>query len=186
MHGDVLKILITRDEIATRVGELGALITEDYRDKTPVIVSVLKGSLVFVADLIRAMDIMNEIDFMVVSSYGSSVVSSGAVRILKDLAISIEGRDVLVVEDILDSGKTLAYLSKLLAARKPASLRIATLLDKPSRREADITPDYVGFTIPDEFVVGYGLDYNEHYRNLPDIGVLKPSIYAKEHTGRLH
>lgn len=185
MHEDISKILITRDEIAARVKALGARITEDYRGRMPVVISVLKGSVVFVADLIRAIEVMCEIDFMVASSYGNGVVSSGDVRILKDLAISIENRDVLVVEDILDSGTTLGYLLKLLRARNPASLRIVTLLDKPSRRKAAISPDYVGFTMPDEFVVGYGLDYNEHYRNLPDIGVLRPSVYAEEHARTL-
>lgn len=186
MHGDVLKVLISEQEIADKVAELGAKITEDYKGKIPIIISVLKGSVVFVADLIRQMEVMTEIDFMVVSSFGSGVVSSGAVRIIKDIAISIEDRDVLVVEDILDSGTTLAYLTEMLGGRNPASLKIATLLDKPSRRKSHIVPDYVGFTIPDEFVIGYGLDYNEHYRNVPYIGILKPTVYEKEHAEQLN
>lgn len=173
MHKDPTRILITREEIAARVKELGARISEDYLGKVPLVISVLKGSVIFLADLIRAINIDTEIDFMVVSSFGSGIVSSGAVRIIKDLEISIENRDVLIVEDILDSGTTLAYLTELLAARKPASLRIVTLLDKTSQRRAAISPDYTGFIIPDEFVVGYGLDYDEHYRNLPDIRLLE-------------
>ena len=186
MRSDVLKVLISEQEIADKVAELGAKITEDYKGKTPVVISVLKGSVVFVADLIRAMDVMTEIDFMVVSSFGSGVVSSGAVRIMKDINISIEGRDVLVVEDILDSGATLEYLAGILKDRNPASLKIATLLDKPSRRKSNIVPDYAGFVVPDEFVIGYGLDYDEHYRNIPYIGVLKPHIYTKEHAEQLN
>jgi hypoxanthine phosphoribosyltransferase len=186
MHRDVLNVLISEREIADKVAELGARVTADYSGKTPIIISVLKGSVVFVADLIRAVNLMAEIDFMVVSSFGSGVVSSGAVRIIKDIAISVEERDVLVVEDILDSGATLSYLTKMLRGRGPASLKIATLLDKPSRRTADIAADYVGFTIPDEFVIGYGLDYCEHYRNLPYIGVLRPSVYSEEHARQLN
>ena len=186
MHSDVLKVLISEKEIADKVAELGAKITKDYKSRTPVVISVLKGSVVFVADLIRAMDVMTEIDFMVVSSFGSGVVSSGAVRIIRDIDISIENRDVLIVEDILDSGTTLEYLTGMLQDRNPASLKIATLLDKPSRRKSNIVPDYVGFVVPDEFVIGYGLDYNEHYRNIPYIGVLKPNVYAKEHAEQLN
>ena len=186
MHNDVLKVLISEQEIADKVSELGQMITRDYKGRIPVVISVLKGSVLFVADLIRAMDVMTEIDFMYVSSFGSGVVSSGAVRIVKDLSISIEDRDVLVVEDILDSGRTLAYLTEMLMGRKPTSLKIATLLDKPSRRKSDIKPDYVGFVVPDEFVIGYGLDYNEHYRNIPYIGILKPGIYTEKHAKQLN
>jgi hypoxanthine phosphoribosyltransferase len=142
------------------------------------LVSVLKGSIIFMSDLVRAITIPHEIDFMATSSYGASTASSGVVRILKDLNVSIEGRNVVVVEDIIDSGHTLSYLLRLLNERNPASLRIMTLLDKPDRRAVAIDVDWVGFSIPNEFVVGYGLDYNEVYRNLPYIGVLKPSVYG--------
>ncbi len=177
MNDDVLKILISEEEIEKRVKELGRQISDDYAGKSLVVVSVLKGSVMFMADLLRALDIHTEIDFMVVSSYGSGVVSTGAVKMLKDIFLPIEGRDVLIVEDILDTGKTLHYIKDYLGARKPNSIRICTLLDKPERREADIVADYVGFNVPDEFVIGYGLDYDEHYRNLPFIGVLKPEVY---------
>ena len=177
MNDDVLKILISEEEIEKRVKELGRQISDDYVGKSLVVVSVLKGSVMFMADLLRALDIHTEIDFMVVSSYGSGVVSTGAVKMLKDIFLPIEGRDVLIVEDILDTGKTLHYIKDYLGARKPNSIRICTLLDKPERREADIVADYVGFNVPDEFVIGYGLDYDEHYRNLPFIGVLKPEVY---------
>ncbi|MEG0751690.1 MAG: hypoxanthine phosphoribosyltransferase [Oscillospiraceae bacterium] len=179
MHGDVLKVLLSEEELSQKVKEMGARISADYEGRVPVIISVLKGSVVFVSDLIRAIDVELEIDFMVVSSYENGTVSSGAVQVIKDVGTSLEGRDVLIVEDILDSGITLSYLKELMEVREPASLRIATLLDKPSRRKSDIVPDYVGFTIPDEFVIGYGLDYAERYRNLPYIGVLKPSVYAE-------
>lgn len=184
MHSDVLKVLISEEEIAEKVAEIGTQISKDYAGKTPVVISVLKGSFVFMADLIRAIDVKTEIDFMVVSSF-DGIVSTGAVRIIKDIDISVEGRDVLIVEDILDSGLTLEYLTEIFKGRDPASLRIATLLDKPSRRKANILPDYIGFTIPDEFVIGYGLDYNEHYRNIPYIGVLKPSVYSEKDAERM-
>ncbi len=177
VDADVQKIMLTQEEITEKVKELGAQISEDYEGKRLLMVSVLKGSVVFVADLMRAIDIPLSIDFMSVSSYGASTVSSGVVKIIKDIDINLEGMDLLLVEDILDSGKTLAYLKELLEGRNPASVRIATLLDKPARRKAQVTPDYVGFEVPDEFIVGYGLDYAEHYRNLPYIGVLKPEIY---------
>ena len=174
---DVLKVLISEEELQTRIKELGKDITEDYKGKEIIVVSVLKGSIMFMADLLRRIDTHVEIDFMVVSSYGSGVVSTGAVKMLKDVFLSIEGKDVLIVEDILDTGKTLHYIKDYLAARKPSSIKICTLLDKPERREADIAADYVGFIVPDEFVIGYGLDFDEKYRNLPYIGVLKPSVY---------
>ncbi len=180
MHNDVLKVLISEEEIAAKVKELGQKITEDYKGKTPIVVSVLKGSVVFVADLIRAMDVDLQIDFMVVSSFAGGTVSTGAVKILKDIDNTIEGRDVLIVEDILDSGITLEYIKGIMNGRKANSIRIATLLDKPARRKSSIIPDYVGFVVPDEFVVGYGLDYAEKYRNLPYIGVLKPCVYSKK------
>lgn len=178
MRDDCESILISEEEIAAKVQALGAQISKDYAGKNLVLVSVLKGSVLFMADLMRAIDIPCTIDFMVVSSYGSGVKTSGVVKIIKDLDIDLTGKDILMVEDILDSGKTLHYLTHLLNDRKPASIRIATLLDKPERREAPVTADYFGFTVPDAFVVGYGLDYDEEYRNLPYIGVLKPSVYG--------
>ena len=159
--------------------ELGAQISADYTDKEPVFVGVLKGSFVFMADLMRFIDINCLIDFMAVSSYGRGTTTTGAVSITKDLGNDIQDRHVIIIEDILDSGVTLSYLKNYLSVRKPASVAICTLLDKPSRRKADIKPDYTGFECPDAFIVGYGLDYAEKYRNLPYIGVLKPEIYAE-------
>lgn len=185
MKDDVLKVLISEKQLAARAQELGAQISQDYAGKTLVVVSVLKGSFIFMSDLLRAMDIHTEIDFMVVSSYDGGVVSTGAVKLLKDIYLPIEGRDVLIVEDILDTGKTLAYIREYISGRKPNSIKICTLLDKPERRVADVNADYVGFTIPDEFVIGYGLDYDEKYRNLPYIGVLKPEVYSKEDLEKL-
>jgi hypoxanthine phosphoribosyltransferase len=177
LHDDVEEILLDSDAIAARVVELGSQLTGDYAGRDPVLVSVLKGSLVFLADLMRAMDLPSSIDLMEVSSYAGTE-TSGQVRILKDLSKPIEGRDVIVVEDIIDTGLTLNYLLGYLADRQPASIKICCLLDKPARRLADIPIDYIGFTIPDRFVIGYGLDYEERYRNLPYIGVLKPSVYG--------
>lgn len=174
---DVQSVMIAAEEIAEKVALLGRQISEDYQGKNLLMVSVLKGSVVFVADLMRSITIPVSIDFMSVSSYGHGTKSSGVVKILKDIDIDLEGKDLLLVEDILDSGKTLHYLRELLEGRNPASVRIATLLDKPSRREADVKPDYCGFVVPDEFIVGYGLDFAENYRNLPYIGVLKPELY---------
>jgi hypoxanthine phosphoribosyltransferase len=178
LHQDIATVLIDEVTIRKRVRELGDVINREYVRKDLLLVSVLKGSIVFMADLIRSITIPHEIDFMATSSYGAGVSSSGVVRILKDLNTSIEGRNVVIVEDIIDSGHTLSYLARILQERRPASLRIMTLLDKPERREVDIHVDWVGFSIPNEFVVGYGLDYNEVYRNLPFIGVLKPSVYG--------
>ena len=178
LHDDVEEILLDSSAVADRVAELGAQLTADYAGRTPVLVSVLKGAMVFLADLMRAMDLPTSIDFMEVSSYGAATESSGQVRILKDLSKPIEGRDVIVVEDIIDTGLTLNYLLGYLADRQPASITICCLLDKPARRLAEIDIDYIGFTIPDRFVIGYGLDYDERYRNLPYIGVLKPSVYG--------
>lgn len=178
LHQDIAKVLVDEVSIRKRVRELGDVINREYARKDLLLVSVLKGSIIFMADLIRAITIPHEIDFMATSSYGAGVSSSGVVRILKDLNSSIEGRNVVVVEDIIDSGHTLSYLLRILQERRPASLRIMTLLDKPERREVDIHVDWVGFSIPNEFVVGYGLDYDEIYRNLPFIGVLKPSVYG--------
>ena len=178
IHDDVEEILLDSSTVASRVAELGAQLTSDYAGRTPVLVSVLKGAMVFLADLMRAMDLPTSTDFMEVSSYGAATESSGQVRILKDLSKPIEGRDVIVVEDIIDTGLTLNYLLGYLADRQPASIKICCLLDKPARRLAEIDIDYIGFTIPDRFVIGYGLDYDERYRNLPYIGVLKPSVYG--------
>ncbi len=178
LHDDVEEILLDSETVANRVSELAAELTADYAGRDPVLVSVLKGALVFLADLMRAMDLPSSIDLMEVSSYGAEAESSGQVRILKDLSKPIEGRDVIIVEDIIDTGLTLNYLLRYLWERNPASIRICCLLDKPARRLAEIPIDYIGFTIPDRFVIGYGLDYDERYRNLPYIGVLKPSVYG--------
>jgi hypoxanthine phosphoribosyltransferase len=178
IHDDVEEILLTGEQIADRVAELGAQLAADYAGRDPVLVSVLKGSIVFLADLIRAMETSVSLDLMEVSSYGASTETSGQVRILKDLSKPIQGRDVIVVEDIIDTGLTLNYLLKYLHDKGPASVRICCLLDKPARRLAEIPIDYRGFTIPDRFVIGYGLDYDERYRNLPYVGVLKPSVYG--------
>ncbi len=177
MREDLASILLTQEELQNRIAAMGAEISRDYAGKEPVIVGVLKGCFVFMADLMRSITVPCSIDFMAVSSYGSSTSTSGAVEINKDLSQDIQGRDVLIVEDILDSGVTLNYLTGYLKNRKPASIAIATLLDKPSRRKADVRARYVGFEVPDAFVVGYGLDYAEKYRNLPYIGILKPEIY---------
>ena len=180
MIDDVQEILFSEEQLRQRVQELGAQITKDYAGKAPVLASVLRGSYIFMADLTRAIQLPIHVDFMAVSSYGSGTTSSGQVKIIKDLSEQIEGKDVIVVEDILDSGNTLSYLLKLLEARHPASIRLCTLLDKPERRTKPVAVQYSGFTIPDEFVVGYGLDYDEKYRNLPYIGILKPSVYGGE------
>ena len=178
MRDDIGAILANEEQIRQRIATLGRQITADYAGKEPLFVGVLKGCFVFMADLVRACDVKCTVDFMVVSSYGAGTVSSGAVEIVKDLSQDIAGRDIIIVEDILDSGNTLSYLTRIMKARNPASIRIVTLLDKPDRRTADVTADYVGFTIPDSFVVGYGLDYDQRYRNLPYIGVLKPEVYS--------
>ena len=174
---DIAEVLIDEQAIAAKVRELGTAIADDYRTKDVVLVSILKGALPFLADLMRQMPIPLALDFLEVSSYGEATESSGNVRILKDLAKSIEGRDVVVVEDILDTGQTLSYVIEHLRSKQPASVRLCTLLDKPARRIVPIQIDYRGFEIPDKFVVGYGLDYAERYRNLPFIGVLKPEVY---------
>lgn len=177
MHPDVEKVLVPKIEIDKKVQELGSIISKDYAGKELLMVGILKGAVVFMADLIRAMNIDVRIDFMAVSSYGASSKSTGVVRILKDLDKSIENCHVLIVEDIVDTGLTLNYLLDVLKTRDPANVRICTLLDKPSRREVNVPVDYNGFSIPEEFVVGYGLDYNEKYRHLPEICVLKKEIY---------
>jgi len=175
---DVAEVLVTGEQIGVKVGELGAQLSTDYAGHDLVLVSVLKGALPFMADLMRAMTIPVQIDLMEVSSYGGTATeTSGLVRILKDLSSSIQGKDVLIVEDIIDTGLTLNYLLRYLRGKNPRTLRICALLDKPARRLVEIDIDYRGFTIPDQFVVGYGLDYGEFYRNLPFIGVLKPEVY---------
>ena len=178
MHADVEEILLSGEQVQARVAELGAQLAADYDGREPVLVSVLKGSIIFLADLVRAMPIPLSIDLMEVSSYGTSTESSGQVRILKDLSTSIEGREVIVVEDIIDTGLTLNYLLRYLRGKGPNSLKICTLLDKPARRLVEIPVDYTGFTIPDQFVVGFGLDYGELYRNLRFVGVLRPEVYG--------
>ena len=179
LHPDLSHIVLTEDEIQAKVTELGAAISADYGDESILMIAVLRGAAIFVADLSRAVTSPVELDFMAVSSYGSSTKSSGVVRIMKDLDENIEGRHVLVVEDILDTGLTLKYLLKNLASRKPASLEVATLLSKTGKQRVPIDCKYTGFDIPDEFVVGYGLDYAERYRNLRYVGVLKPSVYGQ-------
>ncbi len=177
MNNDIERVLFTEEQLKERVAQLAAQINADYAGKRPILISVLRGSYIFMADLTRAITLPCTVDFMAVSSYGAGTTSSGQVKIVKDLTESIEDRDVIVVEDILDSGNTLTYLMKLLQARHPASIKLCTLLDKPSRRTQPIYANYVGFSVEDLFVVGYGLDYAEGYRNLPYIGVLKPCVY---------
>ena len=179
MNDDIQTVLVSEEQLRAKVAELGAQISRDYAGKNLLLVSILKGAVVFIADLMRAVTIPCGIDFMVVSSYGSGTSSSGLVKIVKDLDQDLSGRDVLIVEDILDTGVTLSKLVPMLRLRNPSSVKICAILNKPSRRRADIQPDYEGFQVPDEFVVGYGLDYDEKYRNLPYVGVLKPSVYEK-------
>jgi len=178
MNNNILKILINEDEIREKVKELGKAITEDYKNKDLMIIGILKGCVIFLSDLVREIDLPLTMDFMVVSSYGSSTKSSGVVRIIKDLEKDITGKDVLIVEDIVDTGLTLNYIVDYLKSRNARSVKICTLLDKPERRKAEVDLEYVGFHIPDEFVVGYGLDYAEEYRNLPFVCVLKPEVYS--------
>ncbi|HBK4978806.1 TPA: hypoxanthine phosphoribosyltransferase [Enterococcus faecium] len=177
LEKDIERILISQEEIQVRCKELGKELTEIYQNTNPLVVGVLKGAVPFMADIVRSIDTYLELDFMDVSSYGNATVSSGEVKIVKDLDTNVEGRDLLIVEDIIDSGRTLAYLVDLFKYRKAKSVKIVTLLDKPEGRVVNIEADYVGFNVPNEFVVGYGLDYAEAYRNLPYIGVLKPSVY---------
>ena len=174
----IREVLLTKEEIDEIVKKLGKKITEDYKGKNLFLITVLKGAVVFLGDLMRAIEMPCEIEFMVLSSYGSGTTSTGSVKIVKDIDLPLEGKDVLIVEDILDTGFTLSFLYKLLEERKPNSIEICTLLDKPDRRKVEIGAKYTGCKIPDEFVVGYGLDYDEKYRNLPFIGVLKPEVYS--------
>ncbi|WBY65032.1 hypoxanthine phosphoribosyltransferase [Thermocaproicibacter melissae] len=178
MQDDIKEVLFSQEKLAEIVKNMGKHISEDYKDKNLLMVSILKGSVVFMTDLMRAITIPCSIDFMAVSSYGSGVKTSGVVKIIKDLDIDLKGWDVLVVEDILDSGLTLSYILEILQAREPKSIRLCTLFDKPDRRTANVKADYVGAIVPDEFIVGYGLDYAEKYRNLPYVGILKPEVYG--------
>jgi len=177
---DIKSVMISEEEIAKRVKELGKQLTEDYKGKELLVVGILKGCMLFLSDLVRTIELPLTMDFMVVSSYGATTKSSGVVRIIKDLEREIEGKDVLIVEDIVDTGLTLSYLVENFKARNPKSVRVCSLLDKPDRRKAQVDIQYVGFKIPDEFVVGYGLDYGENYRNLPFVCVLKPEVYTKK------
>lgn len=177
LNKDIQEVLVTEEQLKEVNERLGAKITEDFKDKNLLVVGILKGSIYFMTDLTRYIDLPLKLDFLAVSSYGGETSSSGAVKILKDIDINLEGYDILLVEDILDSGRTLHYVCEMLKTRKPKSISIVTLLDKPERRVVDLTPDYVGCQVPDEFVVGYGLDYDQKYRNLPYIGSLKREIY---------
>lgn len=179
MKQDIERVLYSQEALSERVAELGAQITKDYEDKKLLVIGILKGSNVFMSDLVRSIDLPLKMDFMVVSSYGNATESSGVVRIIKDLDQSIEEYHLLIVEDIIDSGLTLSYLKENLLTRNPKSIEICTLLDKPSRRKQNVDVKYVGFEVPDEFIVGYGIDYAEYYRNLPYVGILKRSVYEK-------
>ena len=179
MDQDILKILLSEEEIKARVQEMGDELYDAFQDKNPMFVGVLNGCFIFMADLVRAAQLKSELEFIGVSSYKNSTKSSGVVQITRDLQRDISGRNIIIVEDILDSGNTLAFLKNYLMTKGAASITIATLLDKPARREKPIKADYVGFEVPDEFVVGYGLDYAQQYRNMPYIGVLKPEVYSK-------
>ena len=179
MLDDILTVLITEEEIKSRVFELGKQISEDFGGEDIVVIGLLKGCFMFIADLMRAIDSHVEVDFMAVSSYGSGTVSSGEIKVKKDYSIDIEGKNVLVIDDILDTGRTLAFVKDYLSVKSPKSIKICTLLDKPDRRTSKVNVDYIGFSVPDQFVVGYGLDYDEKYMNLPFIGVLKPEIYNR-------
>lgn len=176
---DIAKVLLSEEQIKQRVSELGAQISKDYAGKKILVIGILKGSVVFLSDLIRAIDCDVEIDYMVVSSYGSGTASTSSLNIRLDLSRPLDGKEVLIAEDILDSGNTLSKVKNMLLQRNPSSLRIATLLDKPDRRQTHVDIDYCGFSIPDEFVVGYGLDYDEKYRNLPYLGILDRKVYEK-------
>lgn len=179
MHPHLEKVLFSEEQILSQVTALGQQLSTDYSEKNPLFICILKGAVMFMADLVKKVDIPMEMDFMAVSSYGDSSRSSGVVRILKDLDRPVEGRHVVIVEDIVDTGLTLAYLKEVLIHRRAASVEIVTLFDKPEGRKVDITPTYYGFVVPNEFIVGYGLDYAEQYRNLPFVGVLKREIYVK-------
>ena len=178
MQNDIQEVLISEEEIQSKVKELGTKLSAEYEGRDPLVICVLKGAFIFMADLVKNITVPIELDFMAVSSYGASTKSSGVVKIIKDLDQTVEGRDVLIVEDIIDSGLTLKHLIEMLGNRKAKSVKVVTLFDKPSGRSVNLEADYTGFVLPDAFVVGYGLDYAEHYRNLPYIGVLKPDVYS--------
>ncbi|SES43379.1 hypoxanthine phosphoribosyltransferase [Psychrobacillus sp. OK032] len=178
LEKDILNVLLTEEQIEEKVRELGATLTTEYKDKFPLAIGILKGAMPFMSDLMKRVDTYIEMDYMDVSSYGNATVSSGEVKIIKDLNTSVEGRDILIIEDIIDSGMTLSYLVDLFKYRKAKSIKLVTLLDKPTGRKVDLKADYVGFEVPDAFVVGYGLDYAEKYRNLPYVGVLKKEVYS--------
>ncbi|UOQ49497.1 hypoxanthine phosphoribosyltransferase [Gracilibacillus caseinilyticus] len=178
MHNEIKQVLISEEQIQEKCKQLGKQLTEEYQGRFPLAIGVLKGALPFMSDILRAIDTHLEMDFMDVSSYGNEMRSSGEVKIVKDLDTKVEGRDILIIEDIIDSGLTLSYLVDLFKYRKARSIKIVTLLDKPEGRTADIKADIIGFEVPNEFVVGYGLDYQEKYRNLPYIGILKPEVYG--------
>lgn len=177
MYNDILRVLIHEKDIQKRTDEIAAEITKDYAGEEVLMVCILRGAALFFADLVRRVKLDVNFDFMAVSSYGEGISTSGEVRIIKDISNPIQGKNVIIVEDIIDSGNTLSYLVRLFKQRNPKSIKIASLLDKPDRREVDITGDYIGFSIPNDFVVGYGLDYKEKYRNMPDVCILKPEIY---------
>jgi len=179
LQNDIQEVLYDAQQIGEKVKELGAILSKDFNGRNPLVICVLKGAFIFMADLVKEITVPLEIDFMAVSSYGQSTKSSGVVKIIKDLDVTVEGRDVLIVEDIIDSGLTLSYLIDVLERRNAKSVTVVTLFDKPARRTVELEADYKGFTLPDEFVVGYGLDYAEKYRNLPYIGILKPHVYQK-------
>lgn len=179
MQNDIQEVLISEEEIQSRIKQLGAELSEVYKDRTPLVICVLKGAFIFMADLVKVITVPVEMDFMAVSSYGATTKSSGVVKIIKDLDAPVQGRDILIVEDIIDSGLTLSYLIELLNGRGASSISVVTLFDKPTGRTVNLEADYTGFVIPDAFIVGYGLDYAEKYRNLPYIGVLKPEVYEK-------
>ncbi|MEF2247604.1 MULTISPECIES: hypoxanthine phosphoribosyltransferase [unclassified Paenibacillus] len=179
MQKDIKAVLYSEEQIQAKVREMGQQLSKDFNGRNPLVICVLKGAFIFMSDLVKSISVPLEIDFMAVSSYGQSTKSSGVVKIIKDLDVSVEGRDVIIVEDIIDSGLTLSYLIDVLERRNARSVTVAALFDKPARRTVDLEPDYKGFTLPDEFVVGYGLDFAEKYRNLPYIGILKPEVYEK-------
>ena len=179
MLKDIQEVLFDAETIQNKVKELGEQLSQDFEGRNPLVICVLKGAFIFMSDLVKQLSIPLEIDFMAVSSYGASTKSSGVVKIIKDLDVTVEGREVLIVEDIIDSGLTLSYLIDVLERRNAKSVTVVTLFDKPARRTVDLEADYTGFSLPDEFIVGYGLDYAEHYRNLPFVGILRPEIYTK-------
>lgn len=178
MYSDIQEVLYSEEQIQGKIKELGELLSTDYEGKNPLVICVLKGAFIFMADLVKQIRVPLEIDFMAVSSYGQSTKSSGVVKIIKDLDVSVEGRHIIIVEDIIDSGLTLSYLIDVLERRNAKTISVVALFNKPARRTVELEPDYAGYVLPDEFVVGYGLDYAEKYRNLPFIGILKPEIYS--------